>query len=388
MKNRGLGPGITIVAILTLITFYSSAAFAAEAYELVTEWGSYGSEDGQFIEAQGIAVGPEGNIYVSDTLRNCRIQKFTPEGEFITTWGEYGSEDGEFISPWGIDVDTEGNVYVADMLNDRVQKFTSDGEFITTWSTGRKENWTYSTPFALAVDKEGNVYVQHSVATPPALYNNYIQKFTSEGVFIKEWPFIWIKANQMATDSSGTLYVPANLFGPIQKFNAEGALLEQWNSCSLQEAYCINSGIAIDDEDHVYISDAAHHKIKKFTADGKPITSWELKDTEGFGSAPSPRGLAVDKEGYVYVIDIANSRVQKYANVPATTTTSPLCLMEKLYGEHSREIELMRYIRDNLLNKTPEGQELIQLYYKWSPMILQSLDKGDVGSQNNLISRN
>jgi len=374
MKIMGLGPVTAIAATFTLIALYSSAAFASETYELVTEWGSYGSEDGQFIEAQGIAVGPEGNIYVADTLRNCRIQKFTSEGEFITAWGEYGSEDGEFISPWGIDVDTEGNVYVADMLNDRVQKFTSDGEFITAWSTGGKGNWMYSTPFALAVDTEGNVYIHHSVATPPVLYDNFIQKFTSEGIFIKEWPFVWIKANQMATDSRGTLYVPANLFGPVQKFTADGALLEQWNSCSLQEAYCINSGIAIDEEDNVYISDAAHHKIKKFTADGKHITSWELKATEGFGSAPSPRGLAVDNEGYVYVIDIANSRIQKYAKVTATTTTTPLCILEKLYGEHSREIELIRSVRDNLLNKTPEGQELIRLYYKWSPMILQSLN--------------
>ena len=47
--------------------------------------------------------------------------------------------------------------------------------------------------------------------------------------------------------------------------------------------------IAIDVEDKVYISDPSNHKIKKFTADGKPITSWELTGTEGFGSAPPLR---------------------------------------------------------------------------------------------------
>jgi hypothetical protein len=80
MNNIGLGPVTTIVVTFTLITLYGTGAFASETYELVAEWGSYGSEEGKFIEAQGIAVGPEGNIYVSDTLQNCRIQKFTSEG--------------------------------------------------------------------------------------------------------------------------------------------------------------------------------------------------------------------------------------------------------------------------------------------------------------------
>jgi hypothetical protein len=373
MQNIRLQPAINLVAILMMIAFYGSATFASETYELVLEWGSYGSEEGQFIEAQGIAVGPEGNIYVSDTQSNCRIQKFTPEGELLTSWGKYGSADGEFIAPWGIGIDTEGYVYVADMINDRVQKFTSDGEFITKWSTKPAAIWMYSTPFGLAVDQEGNVFIQHSALTPPALYSNTIQKYTSEGVLIKEWPFIWFKANQMATDSCGTLYVPANMFGPVQKFSEEGTLLEQWNSCSLQEGFCMQAGIAIDDEDNVYISDPSHHRIKKFTADGKPITSWELTGTEGFGSAPSPRGVTVDSGGYVYVIDTANARIQKYAKVSTTTTT--LCPLEKIYGEDSREIKLIRYIRDNVLNKTQAGKELIELYYEWSPEILKAMEK-------------
>ena len=60
MHNMRLQPLITVAAALTMIAFYGTAAFASETYELVAEWGSYGSEEGQFIEAQGIAVGPDG----------------------------------------------------------------------------------------------------------------------------------------------------------------------------------------------------------------------------------------------------------------------------------------------------------------------------------------
>ena len=35
--------------------------------------------------------------------------------------------------PWGLASDADGNIYVADWRNDRIQKFTSDGEFLKAW---------------------------------------------------------------------------------------------------------------------------------------------------------------------------------------------------------------------------------------------------------------
>jgi len=50
------------------------------------------------------------------------------------------------------------------------------------------------------------------------------------------------------------------------------------------------------------------------------------------------------------------------------------CPMEELYGEHSTKTELLRCYRDNVLSKTPEGQEIIRLYYEWSPVILKAME--------------
>ena len=52
------------------------------------------------------------------------------------------------------------------------------------------------------------------------------------------------------------------------------------------------------------------------------------------------------------------------------------CPMETLYGEDSKETELLRYFRDKVLSKTPEGKELIRLYYEWSDAIVKAM-KGD-----------
>jgi hypothetical protein len=54
--------------------------------------------------------------------------------------------------------------------------------------------------------------------------------------------------------------------------------------------------------------------------------------------------------------------------VPTNCPTTLAC------GEHSEEVKLLRYFRDNVLSQTPEGQELIRLYYQWSPVIVKAME--------------
>lgn len=99
-----------------------------------TQWGSSGSGDSQFSRPCGIAVAPDGTIYVVDQREGggapttSRIQHFSNTGTFIdkyTSPTAAGSADGEFNRPNDCDVDDEGNIYVADDYNFRVQKFSS-----------------------------------------------------------------------------------------------------------------------------------------------------------------------------------------------------------------------------------------------------------------------
>jgi parallel beta-helix repeat protein len=65
------------------------------------------------------------------------------------------------------------------------------------------------------------------------------------------------------------------------------------------------------------------------------------------------------------------------ADSTTTTTIDGSCTSGVIYGEHSEETELLRYFRDNVLSQTPEGQELIELYYQWSPVIVKAMEEDE-----------
>tara|TARA_R110002110_G_scaffold129060_1_gene309067 strand:- start:459 stop:1478 length:1020 start_codon:yes stop_codon:yes gene_type:complete len=82
----------------------------------------FGPFNGWFAVATGIAVGPEGNVFVAD-FYNHRIQKFAPDGTFLTSFGKSGAGPGEFEHPIAVDVAADGTVFVADFGNNRIQKW-------------------------------------------------------------------------------------------------------------------------------------------------------------------------------------------------------------------------------------------------------------------------
>lgn len=53
------------------------------------------------------------------------------------------------------------------------------------------------------------------------------------------------------------------------------------------------------------------------------------------------------------------------------------CSIIAIYGEHSEEVDLLRDFRDNVLSKSPAGQEIIRLYYQWNPAIVKAMEEDE-----------
>ncbi len=81
-----------------------------------------------------------------------------------------------------------------------------------------------------------------------------------------------------------------------------------------------------------------------------------------------------DCEGFITSTTTSQSSTTSIEE-PTTSSESVLfCPVEELYGEKSEQVLILRYMRDNVLGKTPEGHELINLYYKWSPVIVRTME--------------
>src|SRR5262252_332804 len=125
------------LAAAILVATVTSSAFA-QAPAFVTQWGTYGTGDGQFQYPNGVATDASGNVYVAEWV-GCRIQKFTSNGVYLSQVGSKGNGPGQFGGARGLAFDALGVFYGADassdgpLVNNRVQMFDPSGSFLLAW---------------------------------------------------------------------------------------------------------------------------------------------------------------------------------------------------------------------------------------------------------------
>ena len=75
-----------------------------------------------------------------------------PDGTLVQSWGEPGTGPGQFNLPHGIAVHPDGRVFVADRENDRIQIFSAEGEYLDQWLDTQR-------PTQLQIGSDGVVHV-------------------------------------------------------------------------------------------------------------------------------------------------------------------------------------------------------------------------------------
>ncbi len=106
-----------------------------------------------------IAVGPEGNLYVSDAAR-FQIVVMDRDGHELSTIGQSGSNLGHFARPRGVAVDKNGLVYVADAAFENVQIFRKDGQLLMFFGGSGALPGNLFLPADVSIDYDNIEYFQ------------------------------------------------------------------------------------------------------------------------------------------------------------------------------------------------------------------------------------
>lgn len=275
---------------------------------------------GALQDPKGVAVAPDGSVYVLDTGNN-RVVKFDGDGQYVLAWGSEGEGEGQFREPWGIAVAPDGSVYVADSWNHRIQKFDPEGRFLLGWGsfgdTGGQAGGLpeqFYGPRGMAVDADGNLLVVDTG-------NERVLKYGPDGTIIGQFggqgmdDGLFSEPVGIALDGDGNIYVADTWNQRIQKFDSDFRYLAQWHVDGWRSDSVVNKPfLALDQEGILLATDPEGYRILAFDLDGGLEAVWGGYGADA-GMLNLPTGIATDASGRVYVADSGNNRVVVYPPV-------------------------------------------------------------------------
>jgi kumamolisin len=261
--------------------------------------GKKGSLDGPassalFDNPSGVAVGPDGNLYIADhdnyTVRKVQL----PSGAVSTIAGQpgvQGTTDGtgnqaKFYDMENLAADGQGNLYVADGTADTIRKVVLATGAVTTLAgqplvqgsnDGLGGAATFDNPTGVATDSAGNIYVGDTS-------NDTIRKITPVG---------------LVSTIAGSPGVPGSSDSGRGTFSGPG-------------------GLGVDAQGNIFVGDTFNATVREISAAGIVSTvagqAGKLENIDGPAEVARfgfPDDIAVGPSGIIYVADGTNNTVRR-----------------------------------------------------------------------------
>ncbi len=266
----------------------------------------------QLNQPSDVAVSKDGHIYVVDGV-NHRIRIFDPRGQLLSSFGSPGSESGQLRFPLGIDLDGAGNIYVADSGNHRMQIFSPQGAFISKINISGTKNKP-ADPTDVAVDTSRNrCYVvdndNHRILVYDLSSLQLIDTYGTPGSDKRNFNYPFL----IALDRAKYLYVVEVINTRVQILNPEGLFVNFIGSWGVEKGeFYRPKGVAIDQQNRVFVSDSYLGVVQVFDADGGFQAALGDPRTKTVKKFKTPAGLYIDHLNRLYVVEMLANKISVF----------------------------------------------------------------------------
>lgn len=203
----------------------------------------------------------------------------------------------------------------------RISVFTKNEEYLGQFANSGNSDGQFIWGSSVAVDKDGLVYLADEWLNRITVFNGQAElngMDIEQANFIKKWGISGSLPGQIngpsgiALDNDGNLYITEELNHRVSKFTTDGEFISCWGSQgSSMDQFDHPWGITIDNNNNIYVADWKNHRIQKFTGTGEYISTIGTPGNSS-GELNMPSDVAVDKDGDIYVTDWWNSKLEVY----------------------------------------------------------------------------
>jgi hypothetical protein len=250
-----------------------------------------------------------------------------------------------FGTPYGMTFDSDNNLYVCDRTNHSIRKITSDvistiagnPQLTSGYQDGNGSNARFTWPVGIKFNSEGNLIISdvygirtmNKSADVTAIAGSLTLGF-KDGVGAEA---SFTSAEGIAINQNDDIFIVDNENSSIRKVTKEGVVTTLAgdgtrglkNGAGLSAQFNEPYGIAIDKSGNLYVADTFNNLIRKVTPDGTVTTFAGGEEGYQDGSLTTarfyyPRGIAFDAEGNLLVVERGNNRVRKISTLGEVTT--------------------------------------------------------------------
>jgi sugar lactone lactonase YvrE len=291
--------------------------------------GRAGNRDGpaataRFSDPFGVAVAPDGTVFVADAGAAQSIRRISPDG-IVSTFAT------GFNTPSGLAVDGGGVLYVADTGNNAIRRVDRNGT-VSTVAGG------FNGPIGVAVDAAGRVIVADT-------YNDRIRAIEPDGTVVTITDEYFDTPCGVAVDAGGNIYVAETGAGVLRVISPAGVVstIEPMPFDGLFRPI----GIAVGQGGVVYATDDRGRIVEiRPGAGARTLIGSRGGFGDGFGAAAllrGPAGVAIAGEARLIVTEPRNAIVR------LVTAPSQAALRPPAGPDIAPEFDAARFASEPLL---------------------------------------